>query len=67
MKCDYCKKPATKINTTETRTGSGIVKTMAYACDTHAGMNFGDTCDFNRIRFQEVGGNMDWSGTWKRQ
>jgi len=55
MKCNFCEKPATKINTTETRTGVGTVKTNTYACDTHVGLSRGDTCNVNIIRFNEKG------------
>ena len=69
MQCNFCKKPATKVNTTETRTGSGTVKTKTYVCNTHAGLSMGDTCDVNIIRLNEKGQNRFevTGGAWKRQ
>jgi hypothetical protein len=41
MKCHYCGRPATKINTMETRTGSGTTVNREYVCKVHASLRSG--------------------------
>jgi len=41
MKCRYCKKEAEKINTRETRAGSGTTVEKEYVCITHSRLGLG--------------------------
>ena len=36
MKCNYCNRKATKINTRETRTGSGTTRNSEHVCNLHS-------------------------------
>lgn len=76
MKCHYCGKKAVKVNITESRTGAGVVRVRTPACAVHAGLELGDTCNANIIRFNEQGKDRfadagdkfkREDGTWKRQ
>ena len=55
MKCVHCGKRATRINISETRTGSGTVKTKDCVCDRCSGVKLSDCADVYKIRRQEYG------------
>jgi len=41
MKCRYCRRTAIKINTLETRTGSGTTRNSERVCGLHSSLFFG--------------------------
>ena len=69
MKCHYCGKQAVKINIIETRGGAGVTRARTPTCAAHAGLNLGDTCNVNVIRFNEKGQDRFkvTEGVWKKQ